>query len=175
MKRWLGFPSVRIALGVAVFGVFAWRMGPGAAVLASPLLAYVVARPILTLLANFRHGVREMTWLPVHGQHYVYKGTTVRVLEDDDRCRWVCVGDANRIVAMTAGESVMALVYPGRYARMGKPAQPYMRDDALVEHLGKERNPAALRFRNWTERTIAFPGRRIRSGLGIRPEPPDLQ
>jgi hypothetical protein len=175
LKRWLSFPSVQIAMWVAVFGVFAWRTGPVATVVASPLLAYVIARPVLALLANFRYGVRALTWLPVHGQHYVYKGMTVRVLEDDDHCRWVCIGDANRIVAMTAGESLMTLVYPGRYARMGKPPQPYMRDDALVEHLGKERNPAAPRFRTWVDRTIAFPGRRIRGSLGIRPEPPEPQ
>lgn len=144
-----------------------------ATVTASPLLAAVIARPVLTLLANFRHGVRELTWLPVHGQHYVFKGITIRVLEDDDHCRWVCVADASRIVAMTASERVMTVAYPGRYGRMGKPAQPYLRDDALVEYLGRQNNPAALRFRTWAERNIAFPGRRIRRSLGIRLEPPD--
>ncbi len=85
MKRWFAFPSVRIALCVAAFGVLAWWAGPFATVIASPLLAVAIARPAVTLLSNLRHGVRAVTWLPVHGHHYVFKGVTMRVLEDDDR------------------------------------------------------------------------------------------
>jgi hypothetical protein len=48
-----------------------------------------------------------------------------------------------------------------------------VRDDALVEHLGKESNPAALRMRTWVDRTISFPGRQIRKRLGVHPEPPE--
>lgn len=54
---------------------------------------------------------------------------------------------------------------------MGKPEQPYLRDDALIEHLAREGSPAALRFRTWVERTIAFPASRIRTQFGIRPDP----
>jgi hypothetical protein len=37
-----------------------------------------------------------------------------------------------------------AVAYPGRYGRMGKPAQPYLRDDALVEHLGRQNNSGPI-------------------------------
>lgn len=173
-KRWLGFPSVQIALCVAGFLVFAWQTGPFATAIASPLLGVMLARPIWSLLANFRHNVRVRAWLPVHGHHFVFKGVTIHVLEDEDHCRWVSLADVRKVVGMTTGESRLAVAYPGRCQRMGKPSQPYLRDDALVEHLGKERDPAALRFRIWAERTVVIPGRRIRSNLGIRPELPDL-
>ena len=42
---------------------------------------------------------------------------------------------------------------------------------ALIGHLSKDNHPAALRFRTWAERTIAFPGRCIRERLGIRDDP----
>jgi hypothetical protein len=173
MKGWLGFPSVQVALAVAVFVAFASWAGPFATVLASPLLAVVVARPVLALLANVRHDMRARTWLPVHGHHFAFKGITIHVLEDETHCRWVSLADARKVVGMTASDSVLALTYPGRCARMGQGARLYLRDDALVEHLDKENNPAALRFRTWVDRDIAFPGRRIRRGLGITPEPPD--
>ena len=175
MKRWLTYPSVQIALCMAVFGAVVWRMGPFAAVLASPLLAAAIARPLLTLIANFRHGVRERTWLPVHGEHYVFKGVTIHVLEDDDRCRWISLADVHKVTGVTASEGALVVTYPDRCKRMGKHAQPHIRDDALVEHLAKESNPLALRFRTWVDRDVSFPGRRIRKGLGIRPEPPDKE
>ncbi|MDB5874775.1 MAG: hypothetical protein JWQ07_4217 [Ramlibacter sp.] len=175
MKHWLGFPSVQIALCLAVFAWVAWRLGPFGAVWASPLLAAAIAYPVYNLVGNIRHGMRERTWLPVHGQHYVFKGTTIHVLEDDDRCRWISLADMNKVAGITAGERALELAYPERCKRMGKTGQPHLRDDALIEHLGKESNPVALRFRTWAERTVAFPGRKIRESLGIRPDPPYME
>ncbi|GAC1355756.1 MAG: hypothetical protein NVSMB34_09290 [Variovorax sp.] len=168
MMRWLALASVQLALGLAAFLAIAWRLGPFAAVIASPLLGAAIARPLMALLANIRHAMRERTWLPVHGQHYVYKGVTVHALEDDDHFRWVPLADLRKVVGLTASERALALAYPGRCVRMGKGNEPHLRDDALITHLGKESNAGALRFRTWAERTIAFPGRRIRDGLGIR-------
>jgi hypothetical protein len=167
MLRWLSLPSVQIALCVAGFLAIGWFMGPFGAVFSSPLLAVAIARPLMALVANLRHAVLERTWLPVHGQHYVYKGVTIGVLEDEDHRRWVCLADARKVVGFTATERALAIAYPQRCLRIGKGGRPYLRDDALIEHLGKENQPAALRFRSWADRTIAFPGRRIREGLGI--------
>lgn len=168
MTRWLRLPSIQIALCLAVYALVGWKLGPFALVLASPLLAAAIARPLLTLLANFRHGVREQVWRPVLGQHYAFKGTTIRVLEDHDHCRWVCLADVRKVVGTTASERALAVTYADRVQQMGRPGQAYLRDDALIEHLSKENNPVALRFRTWAERDIAQPAKRIRKGLGIR-------
>jgi hypothetical protein len=170
-KRLLSYPSVQIALCAAVFALIGYRLGASAAVLTSPLLAAAIARPVMNLIANFRHNVRAHVLLPVHGQHYAFKGITIHVIEDDDRCRWIPLADVRKVAGMTANDGALAVTYPERFARMGSPPQPHLRDDALVEHLGKENNPVALRFRTWVERDVIFPGRRIRKGLGIRPEP----
>jgi hypothetical protein len=171
MKRWLTLPSVQIALCLAAFLAIGWFMGPFGALVSSPLLAAAIARPLMALVANMRHTVLERTWLPVHGQHYVYKDVTIGVLEDEDHRRWVCLADARKVVGFTATERALAIAYPQRCLRIGKRGGPYLRDDALIEHLSKENHPAALRFRTWAERTIAFPGRRIRERLGIRDGP----
>ena len=141
-------------------------------VMGSPLLAAAIAWPVMTLAANIRHAARESTWLPVHGQHYVFKGITIHVLEDDDYCRWISLADMRKVAGVTATESVLAKVYPERCMRLGKPEQPHLRDDAVIEHLGKEGNNAtALRFRTWVDREVAYSARRIRKSRGIRPEP----
>jgi hypothetical protein len=173
MKRWLSLPSVQIALCLVVYALLGWRLGPFALVFASPLLAAAIARPVINLTGNMRHGLRARTWLPVHGTHYVFKGVTIHVDEDDDHCRWVALADVRKCVRTIAGEGALAITYPGRVRRMGKPEQAFVRDDALVEHLGKESNPAALRMRTWVDRTISFPGRQIRKRLGVHPEPPE--
>ena len=173
MKRWLSFPSVQIALCVAVFAVLVWRGGPFVAVIASPLLAAAIAYPVYNLVANIRHGIRENAWLPVHGQHYVFKSMTIHVLEDDDRCRWISLADMQKVAGVTASERALALTYPERCKQLGRAGLPHLRDDALIEHLSKESNPMALRFRTWVDGTVSKPGRKVRKSLGIRPEPPD--
>ena len=166
MMRWLSFPAVQIALCLAVFALAGWRWGPLGMVWTSPLLGAAICRPVMHLVAGMVHRIREHTWLPVHGRHYVYKGVTVNVLEDDQHRRWVRLEDARKVAGFTATERALTLAYPGRCERFGK-GGAYLRDDALVEHMGKENNPAALRFRTWAERTIALPGRKVRSNLGI--------
>jgi hypothetical protein len=175
VKRWLSFPSVQIVLCVAAYALFGWRMGAFAMVITSPLLAAAIARPVMNLMGNTHYGLRSHVWLPVHGKHYVFKGVTVHVTEDEDHCRWLALADVRKCVGVTAGESALSTTYPGRVRRMGKPEQTFLRDDAVVEHLAKESNPAALRMRTWVDRTVVFPGRRIRQSLGVRPEPPEAQ
>jgi hypothetical protein len=167
MLAWLKNPLVQIALCVTVYLLASWRWGPFFMAIASPLLGVAVCVPLMNLVAGLRQRARENTWLPVHGQHYVYKGVTLRVLEDEEHRRWVSLADARRVVGVTASERSLAVAYPGRCEHFGKDGA-YLRDDALVEHLAKENDPGALRFRTWAERTIAIPGRNVRSKLGIR-------
>lgn len=172
MKKWLGMPLVQIALCAAVYALVWHYLGKTAFVVASPLFAAAVARPLIVLASSVRHTVRERLWMPVHGQHYVFKDTTIHVLEDDDHRRWVNLADVRKVVGATASERALAITYADRLKVMGTPAQVHIRDDALVAHLGKENRPTALRFRTWVERNIAFPGRRIQKRFGVHPDTP---
>ena len=71
-----------------------------------------------------------------------------------------------------ASERVFVATYPDRVQRMGNPEAAYVRDDAMVEHLGKTMDGGALRFRTWIERDIAKPAANVRKRRHIRPEPP---
>lgn len=109
----------------------------------------------------------------MHGHHFVFKSITIHVLEDNDRCRWISLADMQKVAGVTASERALALSYPERCKKMGRAGLAHLRDDALIEHLGNENNPMALRFRTWVDRSVSMPGRKVRKSLGIRPEPPD--
>ena len=166
MKQLLGFPSVQIALCLAVFALVGWKFGAFGLVLASPLLAAAIAVPVMNLVANIRHAARERVWLPVHGEHFVFRDVTIHVLEDDDHWRWVPLADARKAAGVAASEGALQATYGERIQRMGKPMQVYLRDDALIEYLSKSTDATALRFRTWVERTVALPAQKIREREG---------
>lgn len=67
-------------------------------------------------------------------------------------------------VGIEAHERALAAAYPGRVQGIGQPVQTYMRDDALIAHLGKKNELAVLKFKTWLERSVALPGQRVRQG-----------
>ena len=168
MKAWLRMPSLQIALCVAVYLLVGWRFGPFAFVFASPLLAVAIAVPLMNLVAGIRHRMRENVWLPVHGEYFNFKGHTIRVVEDESHARWVCLADVRNVMDLQTTEHALALTFKHRFQEIGKPAQAYLRDDALIEHLARSRNDMTLRFRTWVERTVAMPGAKVRERLGVR-------
>jgi hypothetical protein len=173
--------SLRIALRLllcAGCAWLAWRFG-GLVVMVctAPLFGVALARPLVELASDMRHHTRAAVWMPLEGRHFAYRGLPVQVIEDERHTRWVCAADVRRIVGFTANDRALALTYPNGWQLMGRPAQPHFSDDALIAHLRKETAPAALHFRHWAEREIAFPARRVRARLGIRPnaaEPADI-
>ncbi|MES2999281.1 MAG: hypothetical protein V4787_01200 [Pseudomonadota bacterium] len=173
MKRLLAMPSVQIALCLAVFAWGAWKFGPAGAAITSPLLGAAICRPLMAWFANIRHAAREHVWLPVHGQHYVFKGVTIKVVEDDRMQRWVRLADVRKAVGETAGERALAITYPGRFEAKGDGGLAWLRADALVEHLAKLNEPTALRMRTWVEREVEYAARRLRERAGIRDEAPE--
>ena len=168
MKKWLRSPALHIGLIVAAYALLGYRLGVFAVVWSLPLVAALLARPVMALASNTYGRMRGHVWLPVHGQHYVFRGTTLHVVEDDDGQRWVCLADVRRVVPDAANDRTLAATYPGHLKVMGSPAQPHLRDDALVTHLGKQNNSTALKFRTWVARAVMLPGQKTRRNLGIK-------
>jgi hypothetical protein len=167
MKHWLSFPSIQITLCTVGYGLAGYALvdtswGRALFVFMAPVYGAAIARPVINLVANFRHTVRAVVWLPVHGTHYVFKGTTIHVLEDDDNWRWLPLADVERVLGRKLNARVLAITYPERLEMGGKPARMHIRDDALIEHLSRLSDPMALRLRTWVERSVALPARRIR-------------
>ncbi len=153
-----------------------WRLlGLVSMVLTLPLVGIALARPLLDLASDLRHATRAAVWRSVEGRHFVYRGVPVQVLEDAEHHRWVRAADVRAVVGHTASNGALALTYPSGWKAMGRPAQPHFSDSALLAHLTKERSPEALRFRQWVEREIAFPARRLRARAGVQPLAADPQ
>ena len=167
--------AIRLLLCAGVSWVL-WRyLGLAVAIASAPLYGIALARPLIDLTSDLRHAARAAVWRPLEGRHFVYRGTPVQVLEDDDCRRWVRAADVRAVVGHTATNSALALTYPSGWRTMGKPAEPHFSDETLIAHLAKQGAPEALRFRHWVEREIAFPAQRLRERLGIRPRGPELE
>lgn len=167
MKTGFNTPWVQIALWLGAYTFLGTTFGKFAWLLASPLVAYAIARPLITLVSDCRHALLGAVWLPVHGKHYVFRNVTIHMVEDEEGQRWVNLADVRKVVAQTAPDRTLAISCPGRLADKGRPARPHLRDDALVTHLRTHREPETLRFRTWVDRSIAVPGRKVRENLQL--------
>jgi hypothetical protein len=161
-----------IALRLAVCVAIAWAVWRGfglpAMVPTLGLFGILLARPLLDLAGVLRDGMKQVQLSAVEGRHYAFRGRAVQVLDDADRRRWVRLADVRAIVGFTASDGALAISYPGGVRRLGRPAEAYVSEEALLAHLLKERAPEAARLRVWVEREIVFPARRERERLGIR-------
>lgn len=170
---------LRIAWRLALCAGVSWLAvragGMGAFLGTLPLFGVALARPLIDLASELRHATRAAVWRRLEGRHFVYRGTPVQVLEDDDHQRWVRAADVRAIVGHTASNGALALSYPSGWRMLGRPAEPHFSDEALIAHLKKESTPEALRFRHWAEREIAFPAQRLRERLGVRARAPDFK
>lgn len=152
-----------------------YYFGPTAMVLSLPLFGIALSRVIIDLVAELRHGVRDLTLAHLDGHHFSYLGVTLQVLEDEDHCRWVPTAEIRRIVGSVATDRALALTYPNGWRSLGQPEQGHLRDDALLTYLAKEPSMRAIKFKNWAERNIAFPARKQRERLGIRLSDPEFK
>ena len=162
MPQWLNHPAVQLLLCTGAYMALGYWTDKWIVLFVSPLYGALVARPLINLVALLRQALRSSVWLPVHGQHYVFKGTTVHVLEDGAGWRWIRLADVQTILGTVLNTRVLAVTYPERLEMMGRPAHLHMRDDALITHLAKQNDATALRLRTWVERSIAFPAERAR-------------
>ena len=155
----------------ALVSYAAWRFG-GLTSAVGTIVLYAVAlpKPLLDLASELRHLYRRAHWRDREGRHYVYHGLPLTVHEDIDHQRWVGLAGVRTIVGFTASDATLRVTYPDAWQMVGRPPAPCLRDDALIAHLKTECAPAALKFRHWVEREIAFPARRRRELLGIRTE-----
>nr|WP_315491876.1 hypothetical protein [uncultured Rhodoferax sp.] len=162
MPPWLSHPAVQLLLCTGAYMALGYWTDKWTVLFVSPLYGALVSRPLINLVAIVRQALRSSVWLPVHGQHYVFKGTTVHVLEDEEGWRWVRLADVQSVLDKPMNTRILSVTYPERVEMMGRPALMHMRDDALIAHLGKQNDSTALRFRTWVERSIAHPAERAR-------------
>jgi hypothetical protein len=161
-------PGVQVALITLAYLALGYKAGVFIFVFVLPFYAALVTLPFIELLRGWRHGMRRAVWQEAQGQYYAFRDVRVHVLEDESHCRWVRTADIRRIYAPLVSERQLRTQYPHTSQFIGKPAQLYLRDDVLVKHLRQVNEALALRLGTWVERSIFFPGSKLRQRYGIR-------
>lgn len=168
VKGLLRRPSVQVILITLAYLALGYKAGLFVFVFVLPFYAALVTLPTIELLREWRHGLRRAVWQEAQGQYYAYRDVRVHVLEDESYCRWVRTTDIRRIYAPLVSERQLRTQYPGTSQHIGQPPQLYLRDDVLTRHLRQINEPLALRLGTWVERSIHFPGSKLRQRYGIR-------
>jgi len=155
--------AVRIFICLVVSWI-GWRMG-GPYGLGSSLALYgvLLAHPLVELAGELRGKLREEAFRPVQGKFWSYKGRRLTVIEDEQCVRWIKALDVARIIGATLNHAALEQNHPQGYRRFE--GLPHFSDETLLLFLAKQTSPEAIRFRNWVEKDIAFPARRLRERL----------
>lgn len=161
-------PSVQITLLSLSYLALGYKAGLFIFVLVLPVYAALATLPVIELLREWRHGMRRAVWQEAQGQYYAYRDIRIHVLEDESHCRWVRSADIRRIYPPLVSERQLRIQYPNTSQDIGQPPQLYLRDDVLTRHLRQVNEPLALRLGTWVERSIFFPGSKLRERYGIR-------
>jgi hypothetical protein len=111
----------------------------------------------------YRRGMMES----FSGNYYQFQSFRLHIVEDDDHCRWIATEKIREIVGQLASDHTLAQLFPTGHQCLGDEQKGHLRDDAVIAHLGSANTPQAIKFKNWIERNVAFPARRIRQRKGI--------
>ena len=131
------------------------------------VIGVAFSRILVDATAEWGWQMRRATLQPLAGIHYKFQTFTIHVIEDEDHCRWIATEEVRKVVGQLASDEALAALFPSGHQRLGKNQKAYLRDDALVAHLANATTPQAIKFKNWAERNVAFPARKIRQRKGI--------
>ncbi len=162
---------LRIIRSSAVCAVYYWLckdlFGPGVWIFLGALAAQLFKRIVVDLLAEMGWQMRRAALEPLSGKHYQFQNFQFQVIEDDDHCRWIPTEKVREIIGQLASDEALVRLFPSGHQRLGDEKKGYLRDDALMAHLAGAHSSQAIKFKNWIERNVAFPARRIRQRKGV--------
>lgn len=169
-------PSVRSfalrAAGCALTALVAWRIvGPAGLAVSSVLFGVVLAGPLIELGSDAFHWLRDRAYADVEGRHYAYRGTSIRVIEDDGHQRWIRLADLRAVLGAGASEGALARLYGAHLRRFGWRRQAYLSAETLARHLSRDTRSAAGRFLMWLERDVVKPARVLQDRHATCPAP----
>jgi hypothetical protein len=155
------------AVCAAYYCLFKDLFGPAVWIFLAFLAAQLFKRIIVDLLAEMGWQMRRAALDPLNGKHYQFQNFRLQVVEDDDHCRWIPTAKVRQIVAQLASDEALVRLFPSGYRRLGDQQEGYLRDDALMTHLAGAHSSQAIKFKNWIERNVAYPARKIRERKGV--------
>lgn len=160
--------ALRVALVGAVLTASYSLLGPIGALVASPIPALVLVRPVLQLLAASARETKRLALRRLEGVYYSFRGVPVAVLEDDDQNRWVSLRDARKVLQSLPRDQVIRKLASSGVQQGEGAAGNFVQVDDLIAILGKAQATQAVKFKAWLQRDVYFPSGAARRA-GARP------
>jgi hypothetical protein len=144
-----------------------WQvMGPIGLVTTAPLYGVLLARPILELASRTRYLARQRVFTDIEGRHFVHRGLSIDIVEDDDHFRWIRLSDVKKLLPALPRQAVLEAQFPGQVRIDASAREARILAEALLAYLAKSTEPDSIRFRNWIERDVVVPGASVRRRRG---------
>ena len=163
--------TLRIIRSSALCSAYYWLtkdlLGPVEPLFLAVAIGASFSRIIIDLVAEMSWLFRRSMMESMGGTYYQFQNFRLQVVEDDDHCRWIATEKIREIVGQLASDHTLAQLFPTGHQRLGDEQKGYLRDDAVMAHLASANTPQAIKFKNWIERNVAFPARKIRQRQGI--------
>lgn len=143
--------------------VFSWgmsRFGLPGLMLSLITWGYLFAPSLIGVFGWVRRSNHERAWRDVEGQYYEFKGTPVRVEEDDRRRRWISLDDFGRALGERPREAAIRAVNAEGLQVFGD--KSFVLDETALAYLAGRSTDRAVRLKVWVERTIWHPSQRRR-------------
>jgi hypothetical protein len=156
-------PSLALRLiGCSVVAYLAWlALGAVGLVYASVVVAVAVAGPLLDAALNTRRFLRILAFRRVEGRHVAYRGRSIDVLQDLDGRPWLRLDDVRRILPdLLRDESLQRLLGDAVQALAPDPSLR-IEAAALVAYLEPATQAQTAKFRDWVDRSLARPKRKL--------------
>lgn len=148
---------LRIVLSVAAVAAGWWLLGPVGLVVASPLVAIALARPILAVAAGTFRGAKALALRSVEGTYYAFRGVPVAIYEDELEQRWIAVEAIRKVLPSFPRDAVLQRVFPSGLMPSKQGIAAAVRVDELIAMLSKASQADTVKLKNWLQREVYFP------------------
>lgn len=159
--------AARTVFAAAASALAAWGLwavfGPTGLVFAAPLAGVLLARPLIDLAGDLRHGTKRAALGATEGSFYAFKGRPLRVAEDDEGRRWLPAADLRRCVPGLPADASLAHQLGEGARRLGRGGVLHVEAEALHAALARAVDPQTVRFRQWLDRDVVQPAARRRA------------
>ncbi|MCZ8252270.1 MAG: hypothetical protein O9318_07355 [Hylemonella sp.] len=160
--------TFRLLLAVAALAAGWMFMGLSGVVFFSPIAGICLARPLLEKMAGLYYGAKASALQEFQGRYFAFRGVRFDVQEDEQQQLWLKTADVRTLLPSFPRDGVLLKLCDDGLAP-DRTAQQSMRvrADTLDRLLSNSRQLETIKFRNWLQKDVIFPGQQ-RADRNIR-------
>jgi hypothetical protein len=164
--EWLTFSRSLTIIAVAVGLEMALAIrSPSTAAQVAPLIAFVVAAPLIALAGHYFGWIAERVWEPWQGIYHAFDDHQIRVVEARDRL-WFASDDVHAVLRLPRREAVLHAMRTTE-CRRDEELGMVLSTGGLARLLGRSTDRQALRLLTWARHDVERPWARKRTLAGL--------